>query len=75
MWKDKLLSVDWWQKRLALLGLLGLALIGVGEFSDIDSVVWIGITLVSPALLAGILALTIGIPYGLWVASRERRGR
>lgn len=72
MWRDKLLSLDWWKTRLALLAVLGIVLIILGRMIAVRTVVYVGMGLVAPLVVGGGLALVLGVPFLLLAGKRDK---
>lgn len=72
MWRDRLLSLDWWTTRLGLLAALGIVLIVVGRVIAVRAVVLVGIALGGSA---GYQRGSRSGPRGSVHSSRARTGQ
>jgi hypothetical protein len=74
MWKQRVLSLEWWTKCFGGLALAGTVMTIVGHLSGVKWVVYLGIGLGCPLVALGALMLLVGVPYVLLDSRRRRRG-
>ena len=70
---DKLASPNLWVATASLVGVAGLALMLGGFFAGNDGLIHVGMWLLTPLLLGGIVLIVVVIPILIWANRRHKK--